>query len=87
MKLMSETVRPKRVRALSGPSPKWMTFQEIASHFRVSEATVRLGRGAFGRLRRVTITEGRTVVPRADFERLDRDMERAAVMLEATGID
>ncbi len=84
---MSEEGKPKRVRAPRQPSPKWMTFREVADHFRVSEATVRLGRGAFGRLRRVTITEGRTVVPRSDFERLDRDMERAAVMLEATGID
>ncbi len=80
--MMSDTVRPKRLRALRGPSPKWATFQEIAAHFQVSEATVRLGRGAFAKLRRVSLTENRIVVPRADFERLDREMERASVALD-----
>lgn len=61
------------------PSKKWATFQEVADHFCVSEVTVRLGRGVFGRLRRAPLTDGRTVVLRADFERLDRDMEREAV--------
>lgn len=62
-------------------SSKWMTYKEVAAHFRVSEATVRLGRGVFARLRRVPLTEGRTVVLRADVEKLDREMERAAVTL------
>lgn len=60
-------------------SSKWMTFKEIAAHFRVSEATVRLGRGVFKKLRRVSLTAGRTVVLRADVEKLDREMERAAL--------
>ena len=64
------------------PSAKWATYQEIADHFCVSEATVRLGRGVFGRLRRVSLTENRTVVPRADVERLDREMERASLALD-----
>jgi hypothetical protein len=59
-------------------SSKWMTFAEVAEHFAVSEATVRLGRGVFSRLRRAPITEGRTVVLRADVERLDRELERLA---------
>lgn len=63
-------------------SPKWVTFQQVADHFQVSEATVRLGRGAFARLRRVPVSEGRVLVPRADFERLDRQLDRAAVALD-----
>jgi hypothetical protein len=63
-------------------SPKWMTFREVADYFRVSEATVRLGRGVFGRLRRVPLTQNRIVVLRADFEKLDREMERCAVALQ-----
>ncbi|HLM58693.1 MAG TPA: hypothetical protein VK422_21495 [Pyrinomonadaceae bacterium] len=62
-------------------SSKWMTYKEVAAYFRVSEATVRLGRGVFARLRRATLTPGRTVVPRADVEALDREMERAALAL------
>lgn len=62
-------------------SSKWMTYRQVAEHFQVSEATVRLGRGVFARLRRVALCERRTVVPRADVERLDREMERAAVAL------
>ena len=57
---------------------KWMTFSEVAEHFTVSEATVRLGRGVFAKLRRVPLTDGRTAVLRADVERLDRELERAA---------
>ena len=64
-------------------SSKWMTFQQVADHFQVSEATVRLGRGVFARLRRVPLCGRRTVIPRADVERLDRDMERAALPLAA----
>lgn len=60
-------------------SPKWMTFREVANYFKVSEASVRLGRGVFGRLRRVQLTPKRIVLLRAEVERLDRDMERAAV--------
>lgn len=62
-------------------SSKWMTYQQVADHFQVSEATVRLGRGVFSRLRRVPLCNRRTVVLRADVERLDREMERAAVSL------
>lgn len=73
-----EKARPK-VR-----SEKWATFQEIAAHFCVSEATVRLGRGAFASLRRVPLGPRRIVVPRADFERLDRELEKSAVSLDGT---
>ncbi len=62
-------------------SSKWMTFKQVAQHFCVSEATVRLGRGVFGRLRRVPLSEKRVVVLRSDVERLDREMERAAVAI------
>ena len=60
-------------------SARWMTFKEVAALFRVSEASVRLGRGVFGRLRRVQLTPNRIVLLRAEVERLDREMERAAV--------
>jgi hypothetical protein len=70
--------KPRRKRPLSS---KWMTYQQIADHFTVSEATVRLGRGVFGRLRRVPLSEKRVVVLRSDVERLDREMERVAVAI------
>ena len=78
------TDKSKRRKPERKPSARWMTYREIADHFRVSEATVRLGRGVFARLRRVALTKGRVVVPRADFEKLDRDMERAAAALDDT---
>jgi len=62
------------------PSYKWATLQEVATHFCVSTTTVRLGRGPFARLRRVTIGQ-RTLVLRAEFARVDRELERSAVDL------
>jgi hypothetical protein len=79
---MSEPGKAKKTRPTRQPSPKWMTFREVADYFRVSEATVRLGRGVFARLRRVPLTENRIVVLRADFEKLDREMEQASVALQ-----
>lgn len=66
------------------PSPKWATIREVAEHFCVGETTVREGRGVFAQLRRVTLSPGRTVIPRADVEKLDRQMERAAVALDGS---
>ena len=63
-------------------SPRWATIKEISEHFCVSEPLVREGRGVFARLRRVKLTDNRVVVLRSDFERLDREMERAAVAIE-----
>lgn len=76
--------RPRAERPLSN---RWMTFRQVADHFQVSEATVRLGRGVFARLRRVSLSRNRVVVLRADVERLDREMERAAVALEVVSIE
>ena len=59
-----------------------MTYQQVADLFQVSEATVRLGRGVFSRLRRVTLSQNRVVVLRSDVEKLDREMERSAVSLD-----
>lgn len=70
--------KPKRQRK---PSFKWATLQEVADHFCVHETTVLRGVGVFAGLRRVALTEGRTVVLRSDFERLDRDLEREAQSL------
>ena len=78
---MAEEKSPAKKRRERKPSHKWATFQEVADHFAVSEATVRLGRGVFAKLRRVPLTDGRTVVLRADMERLDRELERAALPL------
>jgi hypothetical protein len=69
----------KRERPLS---PKWITFRQVADHFQVSEATVRLGRGVFATLKRVPVGDKRVLIPRAEVERLDRALERAAVALD-----
>jgi hypothetical protein len=76
--------RPREKRPLSN---RWMTFQQVADHFQVSEATVRLGRGVFARLRRAPLSENRVVILRSDVEKLDREMERAAVALEVISIE
>ncbi|MGB8510058.1 MAG: hypothetical protein WCD76_16890 [Pyrinomonadaceae bacterium] len=62
-------------------SSRWMTYRQVADHFAVSEATVRLGRGVFARLRRAPLSKGRIVVLRSDVDKLDREMERAALSL------
>jgi hypothetical protein len=64
-----------------------MTFQQVADHFQVSEATVRLGRGVFARLKRVPLTPKRILIPRAEVERLDREMQRAAVAPDDMNLD
>lgn len=69
------------------PSSRWMSFREVAEHFRVSETTVREGVGVFARLRRVPITPKRVVLVRSDVERLDREMERAARALDESDME
>jgi hypothetical protein len=64
-------------------SNKWMTYKQVAEHFHVSETTVRLGRGVFASLRRVPFAGKCIRISRAEVERLDRAMERAAVALAA----
>jgi transposase len=59
-----------------------MSYREIAEYFGVGEATVRLGCGVFARLRRVALSDKCVRVPRADFDRLVRLMERRAVALD-----
>lgn len=68
-------------RKAENPSTRWMSIAEVASHFRVSETTVSRGLGVFARLRRVQLTERRIIFVRTDVERLDRQMERAAVAI------
>jgi hypothetical protein len=75
---MPEENEKKPKRSQRKPSHKWATIQEVADHFCVGRETVRAGRGVFARLRRVSLTNGRTVILRTDMERLDRDMERSA---------
>jgi hypothetical protein len=74
--------QPKRKRQRERvASSKWATFRQIADEFCVEESTVRKGLGVFARLRRVPLGEKRTVVPRADVDKLHRELERAAVAL------
>jgi hypothetical protein len=68
-------------RKTENPSTRWMSIAEVAAHFRVSETTVSRGLGVFARLRRVRLTERRIVFVRTDVERLDRQMESAAVAI------
>lgn len=81
--------KPKRPPRQRKPSHKWATIQEVADHFCVGRETVRAGRGVFARLRRVSLTDGRTVILRTDMERLDRELERTAQPLtgDVTRID
>jgi hypothetical protein len=76
------TPRSKGPRLSRAPSSRWMSYREVADHFRVSEWTVRTGQGVFARLRRVMLTERRVVIPRSDVERLDKLMERSALALD-----
>lgn len=60
------------------PSPKWATAKQIADLFRVPYHTVLDGSGAFKRLRRVHITNGRIIYLREDVERLYRETAAAS---------
>lgn len=63
------------------PSAKWMTLQQVADHYQVSDTTIRVGRGKYATLRRVP---GKPIlIPREDVEKLDRQMERDAKSLAA----
>jgi hypothetical protein len=83
--LLEQRLKPlEQARKKQGeraPSSRWMTTKEVAGHFCVSEATVRLGRGVFAHLRRVPVTEKRVVYVRTDVERLSRMLERTAVAI------
>lgn len=57
-------------REIKKPSSQWMTLQETADHFRVSETTIRKQRPPFDTLRHRKVG-GRTLIPRADVEKLD----------------
>jgi hypothetical protein len=73
--------KKKTKAALSrSESARWMSLQEAADFFRVSEATVRLGCGVFAELRTVKVGKRRLVL-RSSVDALDRRLERAAVKL------
>lgn len=59
------------------PSIKWTTVQEVADHFCVSQSTVLQGIGAFASLRRAKLGK-RTLILRADVDKLNRELERKA---------
>jgi len=63
--------KKRRERQLSS---KWMTIQQVADHYAVDETTIRKKRGAFVNLRHSKVGERRTLIPRADVEKLDRDL-------------
>jgi len=71
----------KTKRALTrSESTRWMSLQETADHYRVSEATIRLGLGVFAELYRVNVGR-RVLIMRSSVDALDRRLERAAVKL------
>lgn len=70
--------RRPRARRERQPSLKYMTLQQAADHFCVDESTIRKGLGVFHRLALVP-TGRRTLVLRSSVDRLDRDLERAAL--------
>lgn len=51
-----------------------MTFQQVADHYGVDESTIRKKLGAFANLRHVPVASRRTLIPRIDVEKLDRDL-------------
>lgn len=55
----------------------YMTLNEVAAHFRVSETSVRLSRGDFAELRRVKMGK-RTLILRSSVEALERKLGRIA---------
>jgi DeoR/GlpR family transcriptional regulator of sugar metabolism len=55
----------------------YMTLNEVAAHFRVSETTIRLSRGDFVELKRVSMGR-RTMIMRSSVEALDRKLARSA---------
>lgn len=71
--------RKRRARRERQPSTKYMTLRETGDHFCVDESTVRKGLGVFSRLLLVA-TGRRTLVLRSSVERLDRELERAALV-------
>ncbi|MGB7925552.1 MAG: hypothetical protein WCF57_20105 [Pyrinomonadaceae bacterium] len=79
--------RQKRARRERKPSFKYMTLSECADHFCVDEKTVRTGVGIFARLQLVSPTPRRTLVLRSSVEKLDRDLERAALVTDVASIE
>jgi hypothetical protein len=71
--------RKPRARRERKPSFRYMTLLEAADHFCVNESTIRKGIGIFSRLQLVSPTPRRTLVLRASVDKLDRDLERAAL--------
>jgi hypothetical protein len=67
--------RTPRTRALS---PKYMTLQQAADHYQVSESSIRKGLAVFSRLALIP-TGRRTLVLRSSVERLDRELERSVL--------
>jgi len=62
------------------PSSKWMSLQQVADHYTVSEATIRQGLGVFAELATVKIGKRRLVLRRS-VDALDRRLERMAVSI------
>jgi hypothetical protein len=67
--------RTPRTRSLS---TKYMTLQQAADHYQVSESSIRKGLAVFSRLALIP-TGRRTLVLRSSVERLDRELERSAL--------
>jgi len=69
-------VRQRRRRERK-PSFKWMSRNDVAAHYCVTEETIRAARTPFDELRQIPVG-GRVLIPRADVDRLDRKLERLA---------
>lgn len=74
MSLINSLKKPRK------PSAQWMSLQEVADHFCVSESTIRQGSGVWGELQRVRAGR-RVLILRKSVDALDKRLERAAVKL------
>ncbi len=66
-------------------SSRYMTLQQAADHYCVTEAAIRQGCGPLKQLRTVKIGKRRLVL-RSDVEALDRKLERGARSLVITEV-
>jgi hypothetical protein len=74
----SEKKKKTKAAMTRSESARWMSLQETADHYRVSEGSVRQGCGPFGQLLTVKVGKRRLVL-RSSVDALDRRLERAAV--------
>jgi hypothetical protein len=84
--LVPEKKKKTKAALSKKESARYMSLQEVADHYRISEATVRLGHKPFDQLYTVKVGKRRLVL-RSSVDALDRRLERAAVKLADEGSD